>query len=734
MLDRFDNEWRWFHNRLDSPWYPRLRTFRQQRFGEWDAPIAALLAELPAVPASDCARPATLVDIQNLHAQGIAEYRSGRIDAAIQLLAEAIARGGDAALLHSDLGEMCRQRGRLDEAIGYGERAVALDPRLPATHSNLGIALFDRGDLARAESCQRRALELAPQFVPALNNLGSICRERGDLAAALAWYDRVLAAAPDHVEALSNRGAVLTEQGRPTEALAPLLRAFELAPRQVETMCNLGLAYNALHRLIEARATLEQALQIRPNAFHALLGMAAIHLEENQPGAAEIVARRAIDAAPAHIEGYVKLGLALAALERSQEAEAAYARALDIDPANEDAQVALAHLRLEQGRSTEAVTALERLIAKNPNHMGARFHLAQAQKVRLDDANFAALRQIDAASGTMLDEDKAISLHFALGKCFDDTAQYADAFAHYLEGNRRKRATLRYDAAANTRQAEAIKRFFTAGKLRQLSVSEQPVLERSTFEQRGSGPLRVQPIFVLGMPRSGTTLVEQILSSHPAVHGAGELDEMLAIAQRQAGEPSAPGKPAPYPDNLRHATAQTLALWGAEYLNHLQQRAPGASRVTDKMPANFHALGLIHAMLPGARIIHVQRNPLDTCLSNFMQLFNTKQQHSYDLAELGGYYADYEKLMAHWRDVMPAGSFIDVRYEDVVDDIEGQTRRLLDYCGLAWSDACIDFHRNTRQIRTASLAQVRQPLYRGSIGRWRHYEHFLEPLRTALEG
>jgi hypothetical protein len=267
-------------------------------------------------------------------------------------------------------------------------------------------------------------------------------------------------------------------------------------------------------------------------------------------------------------------------------------------------------------------------------------------------------------------------------------------------------------------------RFFTSAKLRELGLGAKVPAD----------PTSPRPIFILGMPRSGTTLTEQILASHPDVHGAGELHDLLTIVQRPTAQAAAAASmPAPgFPDNLMHATAQTLSLWGAEYRGRLRQRAPDARCITDKMPANFFALGLISAMLPEARIVHVRRNPLDTCLSNFMHLFNAGQEHTYDLAELGSYYADYARLMEHWRTVLPAGSFLEVQYEDIVADLEGQARRLIDYCGLAWDDACLDFHRNTRDVRTASLMQVRQPLYRGSVERWRRYEEFLAPLRAAL--
>jgi len=235
------------------------------------------------------------------------------------------------------------------------------------------------------------------------------------------------------------------------------------------------------------------------------------------------------------------------------------------------------------------------------------------------------------------------------------------------------------------------------------------------------------PIFVLGMPRSGTTLTEQIIASHPDVYGAGELPDLLRIAHRKTDP-----KTTSFPDNLRYLDRSTLTAWGTEYIGGLIQRAPQAKHITDKMPANFLAVPLIHLMLPNAKIIHVNRNPVDTCLSCFMRLFRRKQEHTYDLAELGRYYVDYSRLMDHWRNILPAGSFLDINYEDIVADQEGQARRLLDYCGLEWNEACLDFHKTKRQVRTASVTQVRQPIYTTSVERWRPYEKFLGPLLDQL--
>jgi hypothetical protein len=242
----------------------------------------------------------------------------------------------------------------------------------------------------------------------------------------------------------------------------------------------------------------------------------------------------------------------------------------------------------------------------------------------------------------------------------------------------------------------------------------------------GEGVSDSTPIFVLGMPRSGTTLTEQIIASHPDVYGAGELHYLLEISQRAVAG-------AAFPSNLRQLDRELLTAWGQEYLSALKRHAPEAARITDKMPQNFQMLGLIHLMLPNAKIIHVKRNPVDTCLSCFTMHFAAKSvKYSYDLTELAHFYVGYAELMEHWRNVLPENAFLEVQYEDVIQDVEGQARRLIDYCGLEWDNACIAFHENKRVVRTASVAQVRKPVYKSSVERWRRYEKHLGPLLDAL--
>lgn len=648
-----------------------------------------------------------------LHLLGVIAHQAGKPDLAIKLIEEAIKHNSDIALFHANLGEMYRQAGRLDDALRHGERAVALDPDMVAAHGNLGIACYDRKDYDRAEACQRRALALDPRFAPALNNMGSICRARKQPDAAMDWYRQAIAANPQHVESLSNLGAVLLEEERADKAVEPLEQALRLNPNHAEALCNLGMVRNVLDRYDAAFALFHKALQIHPDYAEAYIGLARFHHEKEHMAEAERCARRAVELAPQRAEMCSQLGSIYTEMARSDEAREMFEKSLAINPECNEALIGLGHLCMERGDMDKAEALFRQALALKEDNLPARFHLAQVRKVTAGDANLVALETAEQTAcdpAHPLSPKKWITLHFALGKCYDDSKQYDQAFPHFLEGCRLKRATYKYDANAVTRHFDAIRRAFNPDTLDRL---------------RGAGNASELPIFVLGMPRSGTTLTEQILASHPDVHGAGELPDLLAIAQR-------PVNAAGFPENILAIERAQLTAWGADYVAGLRRHAPEAKHITDKMPANFFAIGLIHLMLPRAKIIHVNRNPVDTCLSCFTRLFNRKQNQTYDLAELGRYYVDYARLMNHWRQVLPAGAFLDVQYEAIVADPEAQARRLLDYGGLEWNAACLDFHKHQRSIRTASVTQVRQPIYKTSVERWRHYEKYLGPLLDAL--
>ena len=645
-----------------------------------------------------------------LHLLGVIAHQVGKNQLAVELIQQAINSNGKVALFHANISEILRILHRLDESIAHGERAVALEPQMVMAHSNLGITYYDRKEYKKAEICQQRALSLDPNFAQSLNNLGNIRRECKYHEEAINLYNKAMVANPNYLEPLNNLGALLLEEDRTPEAIAALTRALQINPNYAEALCNMGGCHLELEENEIALGYYRRALALRPIYVEAQMGLAkTFQALENLPDA-ETNAQIALRIDPDNAKPHTLLASIYVEKTQPEQAEQEYNRALELNPECDDALLGLGHLCMENGEMERAEKLFLRALEFKPDNLGARIHLAQVKKVKPDDDNFSALLK-DENKLTEFSENKKMSLHFALGKCYDDIKDYEHAFPHFLAGCKIKRAKFTYDPDQIARQFAAIKKIFD---------------QRFIDNLRGSGAQSNLPIFVLGMPRSGTTLTEQIIASHPEVYGAGELNDLLRIANGKSPALSS------YPNTLRVLDRATLTAWGSEYVAALKQHAPTAQKITDKMPANFYAVGLIHLMLPNAKIIHVNRNPVDTCLSCFTRLFNRKQEHTYDLDELGRYYVGYAQLMEHWRKVLPAGAFLDIRYEDMIADQEGQARKLIEYCGLEWNDTCLDFHKTKRSVRTASLTQVRQPIYNSSVERWRHYEKFLGPLLDAL--
>ncbi len=581
------------------------------------------------------------------------------------------------------LGGALQMQGK--NALPAFQKTAELMPGEANAHSNLGAVLYGLGKYDEALSSYRKAMELKPAFAGSHYNLGKILSECGKLEEAVACYRRAIDIQPDFAMAHYNLGNALKDLGQPDGAVASYRKSLQIDPGFLPAYVNLGVVLQGRSQFSEAASCYRRALEIEQNLadIHSNLGHVLKHLGE-------------FDAAMA-----------------------SYRRAIGIDPGCIEATLGAGLLCMENGEMEEAESLFQRALKINVRDMEARYLLAQVKKVDAGDENFSTLVALEEnarnkASSTIepLSDSDAIKLYFALGKCCDDVGDHDQAFRHYIKGCQLKRATLAYDAERTAQYFSDIIGFF----------------DRATIERlRGGGdPSRV-PVFVLGMPRSGTTLTEQIIASHPDIRGAGELPDLLMAIKRGAARIGAR-----FPDDMSALGLKDLAVWAEDYVAGLLKRAPDAKRITDKMPENYLAVGLIHLMLPNAKIIHVNRNPVDTCLSCFTKLFNSGAEYSYDLAELGRYYGGYARLMAHWRSVLPAGAFLDVQYEEIVADQETQARRMIAFCGLEWSDACIDFHHAKNAVRTASLTQVRQPIYGSSVNRWKRYQKHLAPLLEAL--
>jgi tetratricopeptide (TPR) repeat protein len=765
MLNRFDSEWRWFAFQSQSPWYPNLRVFNQATFGNWASVMSSVkdaLSELnipnmalnvSAIPAVN--NPHELALSQNiapqelsvdqaitlanqlqssgrlkeaesvlhqllsldpknahaLHLLGIVSHQSKHPALAIQFIEQAIEISPGVAIFHSNLMEMLRQAGDLQKAVEHGQIAIAIDPSMATAYSNLGVALYDLADYERSSENHLKAISINPKLLQSLNNLGSIARANQNKANAIKYYQQALDIEPNFVESLINMGAVLVEEERATEAMPILNKALEIDPNSPTALCNLGLANLSLEKLQFAKNLLQASLKIDPNYYEALIGLARVHHETKETEAAIEILKKALVLNEKHADAWCALGTIYAENFRNEEAQDCFNSVLKISPNNPDALTGLATLLLENGKINASIDMLNSVLDANSLHIGANFHLSQTQKITVNCANLHNLERLLPTIDS-LSRKKQISTHYALGKAYDDLGKFDQAFHHFVLGAKIKRSTFQFNSAENTQLVKNI---------------IQTCTPKWFSKNQGVGNSSNVPVFVLGMPRSGTTLTEQIIASHPKTFGAGELDLLLPIAQSNVKLLDHP-----FPANLEMLTTNILTGWGDQYVNRLLAYNPKALRITDKMPINYMALGLIPLILPNAKIIHVQRNPIDTCFSCFTRLFHSGQDATYDLVEMGKRFNDYALLMEHWRTVLPKNSFMEIDYESIVSDLDTQARKLVDWCDLDWNSACLDFYKNQRKIHTASVLQVREPIYQSSVARWKNYEAHLAPLINEL--
>ncbi len=721
--------------------------------------------------------PAHYAGLQNL---GILHAQQGRVDEALTVLRKAVAHHPKAAEGHSNLGVLLRSLGRHEEAVSSYERAIELQPGYADAYNNLGFALQLQNRLTEAETGYHQALALAPKHVVALGNLAyvqllqrryeeavSLYRDVLDLqpdnADVLAYLgyglhsqgrfdeavqclQHAIALKPDHAEAFNNLGNALAALGRSEEAILAYRRVLLLNPKYHIAPYNIGNALQHANRPAEALSWYEAALKLKPDYAEALhnMGSALIALERH----AEAMDwyKKAIAVAPGYVDAWCNLGVAFQALDRFDEAEEAYLRALALDPRHAEAWNNMSLVQQFGGDPLGAAESCRRALAIRPAYPDALNNLGIALETlgRIDEARQAFEQALDLrplsgkyfrnltetltfepgapqiARGAVLSEkiaslspDDRMELLFGLGKMRADLKDYGAAVEDFIAANQLKRQKLHYNEAATFKFFRDVRNAIGAEAMARGDVGY-------------SSPV---PVFILGMPRSGSTLVEQILASHSGIFGAGELRDFSEVLAKVLGH-DPPRTPAP--DRLAAMTESELRAIGRAYLEGLTAREPGALRITDKMPSNFIYAGLIHLALPGARIIHTRRDPLDTCVSCYSKLFVGAQPYAYEMGELGRYYRAYLEQMEHWRRVLPAGVMLEIDYETLVADPEGQARRILAHVGMPWEDACLAFHKTERPVLTASAAQVRQPIYRSAVGRWRTAAALLAPLIQAL--
>jgi tetratricopeptide (TPR) repeat protein len=517
---------------------------------------------------------------------------------------------------------------------------------------------------------------------------------------ALAALRQAVSLAPDNATAHYNLGLTCFKAGRLPDAIASLRRAVVLQPGFGLAQFRLGVALQHQGLEDEAIEALRAAVALGTRVREAYARLGDLLWSRDMVAAADCY-RLAVDSST---KGRLNAAKALMAEEKFDAAVATLRRALALDPWNLEVEWLLGSVLVFQGELAEAVRLFEHVVEQAPEAANAYHSLALARRITEADRPLVA-RMAEVLRTAVLSDTDHMKLEYALGKACDDLKDYAAAMHHFDAANQIDKGTTGYD---RTQQTERVDR----------------LIERYTPEyfvrHAALGVADEAPVFVLGMPRSGTTLVEQIVSSHPLVAGGGEREYW--VRNGAAGEEGAADGPA-------EAVIQRLA---ADYLAELRRVAPHAARVTDKLPYNFLWIGLIHLALPNARIVHCRRHPVDTCLSIYFAHFARRANFGSDRGDLACEYRQYERLMAHWRAMLPADRFLDVDYETLVADQEAGTRRLIEFCGLEWDDACLRPEGNRRVVMTASSWQARQPVYRSSVARWRNYEPWLGELRELL--
>jgi len=639
----------------------------------------------------------------------------------------------DSAEAWLNLGTALAKRNQLADAITAWEKSLALRTDYSFALNNIGNALRDLGRLKEAEEFCRKALAQDPNNIQALNNLGNALLDQGDARAAEDLYRKAVQIAPDYVEAHNNLAICLIQQARFNDALVCARYAIAFDPHYADAYVNLSDILRTLGQFEEAEKAAQRAVMLRPDSAEAHMDLADVLFARDRYGDAEIELQKArhlqpesprvylrlshvleragkIDEAleivtkavalnPEMPDAFIRQGVICHIAGKIAEAEASYLKAYAMNPQIMQTLLCLAELYQSMNEMETSARYLAQAKALNKNVPGLYTTLSKIKKFTADDEDFKTMLELEKTIESF-GPDQTAALHFALFKAYEDIKDYERAFECLKKANDSKRKTLPFNRAEQKNSFDSLKKqhtpdFFTA--------------------YEGKGCASDVPIFIIGMPRSGTTLTEQIISSHHAVFGAGELQE-IGLMEREFGRLT--------PDNAR-----AMGQWYVDEV--LKKDASGtAKHIVDKMPGNFMRLGYIMATLPHAKIIHCRRGAIDTCLSCYKQSFSRGQYWSYDLEELAEHYNLYLDLMNHWRTVMP-GRFLEIDYEDTVSDMESQARRLIDFIGLPWDDACLEPHKQKRAILTASKMQVIRPVYQTSVKSWQRYE---TPLQVLIQG
>ena len=615
-------------------------------------------------------------DVNMLALLGAILAKMQRMQEAEQVLRQAIAIAPGFAKPHEDLGYVLLALRRPGEAVACLQRAVQIDPSSAAAQLNLGRALTQAGRNEEADEAFRKSFELEPSK----RTLAHAWRMHGlgNLNDAERLCRRLLRTSPDDVDAMRLLANISARSGRSEEAERLLSRVIALAPDFAAAHADLGILLKEQDRYAEAIASFRAGLGIEPQNPRL----------------------------------HYRLAATLAPAALTDEAIGSYRRTIELNPKHAGAWLGLGHCLKTLGRLDEAVQAYRECARLRPDNGETWWSLANLKTYRFAASEIEAMKA--RLAGGKLEGESEVNFLFALAKAFEDGGEDETAWEYYRRGNAKRREDEWYDPVQWQVFIDSIISVFNAELFRR---------------RAGSGCDDPAPIFVVGLPRSGSTLIEQILASHSQVEGTAELPHLGRLST-SLNRNRADGLQ--YPPVVRELDAVALRALGERYMKLAQvHRQQGKPRFIDKMPNNFPHVGLLQLILPNARIVDARRHPMDACVSCYRQLFARGQPFTYDLTDIGEYYLQYRRVMDHWQSVLP-GKVLTVQYEEVVADLEAQVRRLLDHCGLSFEDQCLRFFETERAVRSASSQQVRTPIYTESVGRWQRYERHLGELIEIL--
>lgn len=640
---------------------------------------------------------------------------SGDLERAENLFRQAVEADASNADSFFELGVTCYRLNKRGEAADSFQAALRLDPQHAEAHNYLGMTWQSLNNLEAAIDCYRKACELNPKFGDAQFNLGQAYLAKRNPVAAEHCFRHCLSLQPDLFDAHCRLGKTVLAQGRADEAVECYMQALQQRPKSVDLYVEIAQIMVKQGKLEPAVVAFRQAVRLQPEVPELHFNLGNLLRKQNKIEEAEAHLKHALALQPSFTQASLNLGVMLAENKREAEAIPLFKLTLQHDPNNVQAHSNLGTALAEEGERDEAANHFREALRLDPHNVPAFSTSAIHDLLPLTDADIGRMKGL-LAEGKVPRFERSL-LCCALGDLQKRSGNYDLAFEYYRQGNRLRRQLW-------VQQKNA----FSAEQQRALVDRLAQTFDEAYFKRvRPFGLETNVPVFIVGMPRSGTSLVEQILSAHPLVFGAGELSDIATIADRL---PAQLGTSDHYPECAKQLTRGKIRAAARQHLDRLLELGGAADRVTDKMPNNFLHLGLILTLFPRAKIIHCRRNPLDTCLSCYMQWFRGLN-FTWDLDDLAQYYRQYVRVMDHWRTVLPT-DILEVDYEKVTEDQEAESRRLVEFCGLEWDQRCLNFYENRRAVHTMSTMQVRKPIYKSSVGRWRRYEKHLQPLIDAL--